>query len=537
MIVPSQRSREVDAVVVGAGFSGLFMLYRLRELGLSVQVLEAGGDVGGTWYWNRYPGARCDIESMEYSYQFSEALQQEWDWTERHATQPEILCYANHVADRFEMRSHIDFDTRVVSASFDDPSRRWRIETDTGQVLSARYCLLATGCLSNANLPEFGGQERFRGEIYHTGRWPHEPVDFSGKRVGVIGTGSSGIQVIPHIAEQADSLVVFQRTANYTIPAGNAPLTEAYRQEIKAYYPRFRELNAQRPGGFGSRHPVGDRPALEATAEEREAEFQARWKRGGFGFLGGFTDLWTNPRANATAAEFVRQRIRDIVDDPEVAELLCPKQHIGCKRICLDTGYYQTFNRPNTRLVDVRSAPIESLVPEGLRTTAETFELDCLVLATGFDAMTGAVLGIEIRGVGGVALRDEWAAGPRTYLGLGMSGFPNLFVIAGPGSPSVLSNMMVSIEQHVNWVADCLGYLRENGFERIEATLDAQNAWVAHVNAVADQTLYPTCSSWYMGANIPGKTRVFLPYCGGVPAYRHKCDQVAAGGYEGFALA
>ena len=525
-----------DAIVIGAGFSGLAMLYRLRELGLSVRVFEAGSDVGGTWYWNRYPGARCDVESMEYSYQFSESLQQEWDWSERHAAQPEILAYINHVVERFDLRPDIAFDTKVISARFDEEAIRWQIETEQGERVSARFFIVAAGCLSNANVPQFPGQALFEDAIYHTGKWPHEGVDFSGQRVGVIGTGSSGIQAIPLIAEQAKKLFVFQRTANYSIPAGNAPLDPAFCQDIKANYPRFRELNSLRPGGFGSRNPVASQATLEASAQEREEDFEYRWTRGGFGFLSGFTDLWSNPEANAIAAEFVRDKIRTIVHDPEVAELLCPKQVIGCKRICLDTGYYGTFNRSNTRLVDVKTAPITALSRTGLVCADESFEVDSIVFATGFDAMTGAILKIDIQGAGGVSIREAWRAGPATYLGLGIAGFPNLFAIAGPGSPSVLSNMLVSIEQHVNWIGECIGHMREQGLVRIEASAEAQEDWVSHANEVAAETLYTSCNSWYLGANISGKPRIFMPYAGGVPGYGQKCEAVAVNGYEGFAL-
>jgi len=523
-----------DALIVGAGFSGLFMLHRLRSLGLRARVLEAAADLGGTWYWNRYPGARCDIESVEYSYQFSEELQQDWDWSERHATQPEILRYANHVAERFDLRRDIQFRTRVAGANFDDVANVWKLHTDDGQVLEARFCILATGCLSNANIPDLPGKEAFNGAVYHTGHWPQDGVDFTGKAVGVIGTGSSGIQAIPLIAEQAGHLTVFQRTANYSIPAGNTALTDEFKRTIKAYYPRFRHENAQRPGGFGSRNAVATRAANDASAEEREADFESRWARGGFGFLGGFTDLWTNPAANVYAADFVRNKIRTIVEDSATAELLCPQQVIGCKRICLDTGYYESFNRANVDLVDVRSNPIESFTAKGLRTAVQEFELEVVVFATGFDAMTGSLLKIDISGRGGCALRDAWEGGPRTYLGLGVAGFPNLFVVAGPGSPSVLTNMHVAIDQHVNWISDCIAHLRDRGAVRIEAREDAQEAWVGHGNGVAEQTLYPTCNSWYVGANIPGKPRVFMPYVGGFPAYRQKCQQVADAEYVGF---
>ena len=526
---------QYDAVIVGAGFAGLYMLHRLRQDGFRAIVFEAGSGVGGTWYWNRYPGARCDVESMEYSYSFSDALQQEWEWTERYAGQPEILRYANHVAERFDLRRDIVFDTRVSSARFDEAAAFWDVETDTGRTVSARHCILATGCLSSANLPDFEGRDSFLGETYHTGRWPHEGVDFTGKRVGIIGTGSSAIQAIPVIAEQAQHLTVFQRTPNYSIPARNAPIDPNLVQEIKAEYPAFRERNYQEPAGFGSKIPKNDQAALEDAEESRARNYAKRWERGGFGFLSAYNDLIVNRDANDTAAGFVRDRIRETVADPTTAELLCPDNVIGCKRPCLDTGYFETYNRPNVELVDVRTDPIERITPEGIVVAGREHAVDCIVFATGFDAMTGAMLSIDIRGRQGRTLTDKWAAGPVTYLGLTTSGFPNLFMISGPGSPSVLTNMIVSIEQHVEWIADCMGHLRDEGLAAIEATPAAEDGWVTHVNAVADQTLYPTCNSWYLGKNIPGKPQVFMPLIG-FPPYVEKCDAVVANGYEGFQL-
>ena len=524
-----------DAVVVGAGFAGLYMLHRLRQAGFAVRVFEAGSGVGGTWYWNRYPGARCDVESMEYSYSFSEQLQQEWNWSERYAGQPEILRYANHVADRFDLRRDIAFDTRVTSAKFSEADNRWRVETDGGEVAKAAFCIMATGCLSSANLPDFEGLASFAGETYHTGRWPHDGVDFSGKRTGIVGTGSSAIQAIPIIAEQAKHLTVFQRTPNYSIPARNGPIDPGLVREIKAEYRQFRARNYQMPAGFGSKIPQNDAPALEDDAADREANYSERWQRGGFGFLSAYNNLLVDRPANETAAEFVRQRIRETVADPQLAELLCPDNVIGCKRPCLDSGYFETFNRDNVTLVDVRANPIERITPSGIVVAGREHALDCIVFATGFDAMTGAVLSIDIRGRGGLPLKKKWEAGPRTYLGLGTVGFPNLFLISGPGSPSVLTNMLCSIEQHVNWIADCLKQLRDDEVAAIEATQQAEDAWVEHVNTVAGATLYPSCNSWYLGKNIPGKPQVFMPLIG-FPPYAEKCDAVAANGYEGFAL-
>ena len=456
--LPDPRPRTaLDAVIVGAGFSGLYALHRLRGLGLRVGVLEAGSGLGGTWFWNRYPGARCDVESMEYSFKFDDGLQQEWVWSERYSTQPEILRYLEHVADRFDLRRDISFGTRVTEARFDEGAARWNVRTDRGDDLSARFCIMATGCLASANTPGFPGLESFGGRVLHTGRWPHEPVDFAGRRVGIVGTGSSAIQAIPVVAGQARHLFVFQRTPNFSVPAQNAPLEAAVQAAIKASYGDLRRAVLQMPFGFDTR--PNEKSALEVTEEERLAEYERRWERGGLPFLGAFSDLVFSTEANATAAEFIRRKIRAIVKDPEVAAMLSPRDLVGCKRLCSDSGYFETFNRPNVTLVDVRSAPIEEITPSGLRTAKQAYAFDDLILATGFDAMTGALSRIDIRGVGGTRLADSWAEGPRTYLGLSTAGFPNLFTITGPGSPSVLSNMVVSIEQHVEWIADCIAHL------------------------------------------------------------------------------
>ena len=529
----AKSGRELDVVVVGAGFGGMYMLHRLRGMGLAVRVLEAGSGVGGTWYWNRYPGARCDIESMEYSYQFSDELQQEWAWSERYAAQPEILRYADHVADRFELRQDIQFETRVKAAAFDEAKGGWRIETEAGEQVFATFCVMATGCLSAPNRPRFPGLEGFAGPVWHTGSWPHEGVDFAGLRVGLIGTGSSAVQSIPLIAAQAEQLWVFQRTPNYVVPARNRPLEPAVQRTIKADYSALRARAKQ--GRTGCLYPIREERALEVSAAEREREYQARWERGGLGFLGAFADLLVDRAANDTAAAFIRERIGAIVRDPEVAAKLAPRSTFGCKRLCIDTGYYETFNRPNVTLVDVSGTPVEAVTRTGVRVGGRDYEVDALVLATGFDAMTGALLRIDLRGRGGLRLADKWAAGPRTYLGLAVAGFPNLFTITGPGSPSVLSNMLPSIEQHVDWITGIIGHALGRGAGRIEATAEAEDAWVAHVNQVAAATLFPSCNSWYVGANVPGKPRVFMPYLG-VPAYAAKCAQVAADGYEGFAL-
>jgi cyclohexanone monooxygenase len=528
-------NREVDVVVVGAGFAGMYMLHKLRGQGLSVQVFETGDGVGGTWYWNRYPGARCDIESMEYSYGFDEELQQEWEWTERYAPQPEILSYANHVADRFDLRRDIQFETKVTAAAFDDDAATWRVTTDRGDDVTARFVVMATGCLSSANTPEIPGADTFTGPTYHTGKWPHEGVDFTGTRVGMIGTGSSAIQSIPIIAEEAAELTVFQRTATFTVPAWNQPLDPVAVKEIKAEYAEFRAANRMMPSAFGARMERRDQSALEVSEEERQAEFERRWENGGLAFLGAYNDLLLNKDANDVAAEFVRSKLREVVEDQELVRKLTPDQVVGCKRLCVDTGYWATFNKDHVHLVDLRETPIVEITPAGIRTTAGDHDLDAIIYATGFDAMTGALLRIDITGRGGRPLQDAWAAGPRTYLGLGVEGFPNLFTITGPGSPSVLTNMLVSIQQHVEWIADCIGYLDEQGHTTIEASVEAQDAWVDFVNGVAGFTLFPTCNSWYLGANVPGKTRVFMPLPG-FPTYAEQCDRVAEDGYSGFVL-
>ncbi|HJU29917.1 MAG TPA: NAD(P)/FAD-dependent oxidoreductase [Hyphomicrobiaceae bacterium] len=533
---PSTRrdTRDYDAIIVGAGFAGLYMLHRLRKLGFEALVLEAGGGVGGTWYWNRYPGARCDVESVQYSFQFDDALQQEWDWSERYAAQPELLRYANHVADRYDLRRDIRFNTRVSSATFDEAAGRWRIETEAGQSLTAIYCIMATGCLSSPNLPSFKGLADYQGERYHTGYWPHEEVDFTGKRVAVIGTGSSAVQSIPIIARQARHLYVFQRTPNYAIPAHNAPLTPEYRAAVKADYAAMRARARRNMTGID--FDYSDEAALETPAEARTREYERRWQRGGLSFLGAYKDLMVEQEANDTAADFVRDKIREKVKDPKVAELLAPKNTIGCKRLCIDIGYYETFNRENVTLIDISQEPIECITREGVKARGEETKVDAIVFATGFDAMTGALLKVDIRGRGGQSLREKWSEGPRTYLGLTVAGFPNLFTITGPGSPSVLTNMLPTIEQHVDWIADALADLRQRGASCIEASPDAEAAWGAHVGDLAGRTLRYTCGSWYLGVNIPGKPRVFMPYIGGFPRYIETCNEVVAKGYEGFVV-
>jgi cyclohexanone monooxygenase len=533
---PGQAAEAYDVVVVGAGFSGMYMLHRLRGLGFSARVFEQGSGVGGTWYWNRYPGARCDVESMQYSYSFSDELQQEWRWSERYAPQPEILKYADHVADRFDLRRDIQFNTCVESCVFDEDANIWSVTTSDGKRVGARFVVLATGCLSNARKPDIKGLDRFKGPVYHTGNWPHEVVDFTGLRVGIIGTGSSGIQSIPVIAEQAKHLTVFQRTPNYSIPAQNAPLTDEERRSFQDNYTEIRRF-AREDARNGIYTELPDRGALDDGPNERRSRYEARWERGGLTFMSVYNNLALDKTANDTAADFVREKIGEIVKDPATAKLLQPTTYpIGTKRICIDTDYFETFNRPNVSLVDIKTNPIEEILPQAVRVAGRDYEIDALVLATGFDAMTGSVAKVDIRGRDGLTLNRKWAEGPKTYLGLMTVGFPNLFVITGPGSPSVLSNMIVSIEQHVDWIADCLAWMRTRGLEAMEANRDAEDTWVAHVNEVAHNTLYPQANSWYMGANIPGKPRIFMPYIGGVGAYRQICNDVAAKGYEGFAM-
>jgi cation diffusion facilitator CzcD-associated flavoprotein CzcO len=529
------ETSSVDVVVVGAGFAGMYMVHRMRQSGRQVVCFEAGTDVGGTWYWNRYPGCRCDVESLEYSYDFDHDLQQEWVWSEKYATQPEILRYAQHVADRFELRPLIRFSTRVTSAVLDEGSGRWTVTTDDGHVTTAQFVVMATGCLSSANMPDIPGRDSFEGVLAHTGRYPHEGIDFTGKRVGIVGTGSSGIQAIPVIAESAAHLTVFQRTAQFTIPARNGPLDPAEQAEVKANYAQLVAENKRMFGAYGSRYRRPMRVALETEPAAFREEMEFLWERGGGLFLSTFRDLLRSPEANQLAADFVREKIRETVTDPETARTLTPDGFIGCKRLVIDTGYYETYNRPNVSLVDVSDTgtPLTAVTPTGLQCGPDHYELDVLIFATGFDAMTGSLLRIDIRGRDGRSLADAWAGGPVTYLGLGVAGFPNLFTVTGPGSPSVLANMIVGTEQHVEWIADCIEYMSAQGHDLIEAEPEAVERWVAHVNAVADRTIFPTCNSWYVGANIPGKPRVFMPLLG-FPAYVDKCEEVASLDYEGF---
>ena len=526
-------NRHFDIIIVGAGFAGLYLIHKMRALGLSVRVFEKGDDVGGTWYWNRYPGARCDIESIDYSFGFDPELEQEWEWSEKYATQPEILRYAQHVAERFDLRRDISFETRLEKAVWDDETSGWSVTTDKGDTLTSRFFIMATGCLSQPKDIDIAGIENFTGEIYRTHSWPHEGVDFAGKRVGVIGTGSSGIQSIPLIAEQADSTTVFQRTANYSIPAGNGPIAPEKRA-VKDRYRDYREEARWTRGGVPG--PVAMDLALVTSEEEREQRYEKLWAKGAISHLAlEFADLLVNLEANETLGQYARKRIRSKIEDPAKADILTPTEFPICtKRPCLDTGYFETFNRPNVDIVDIKKDPIRSITATGVATRDRSFDFDAIVFATGFDAMTGALLAIDIVGRSGQSLQDKWADGPASYLGLAVEGFPNFFTITGPGSPSVLSNMILSIEQHVEWIADCLDHMRSERLDVIEATATAETGWVEYGTASSDMTLFPLAKSWYMGANVPGKPRVCLPYVGGVGAYRRACNDVVAQDYLGF---
>ena len=539
MGVSNKRQGEtasVDADVIGAGFSGLYMLYRLREAGLSTRVYETADGVGGVWYWNRYPGARCDSESICYNYTFSEELYNEWSWSSRYPEQPEILKYLNFVADKFDLRPDINFSTRVTSASYDEGSNRWQIETDQGDQITAKYFITGVGCISTANVPNIKGLDNFDGEWYHTGHWPHEKVDFTGKRVGVIGTGSSGIQSIPVIAKEAQHLTVFQRTPQFSVPAKNYQYTQEFLQKSKENYHGMRHLMRNSVAGMAMYY--GERSVLEDTPEERKKVLEAAWEKGGWAILFAYNDLIINEEGNKLVAEFVRSKIREIVKDPETADKLVPDHYYGTKRAIIDTNYFETYNRENVRLVDVKKAPIEEITSKGIRTSDGEFELDAIVFATGFDGMTGSLFKIDIKGKNGVSLKEKWENGAKTktYLGLTTAGFPNLFMLTGPESPSVLGNMPAAIEQHVEWVIDCINHLCQNEVEVFEAKPEAEEKWSQHCRDLADATLYTKTESWYTGANIEGKARGFQIYVGGYDGYRKICDEIASKGYEGFSL-
>lgn len=527
--------REIDIVIVGAGFSGLYALYRMRESGFRVALLEKADEVGGTWYWNRYPGARCDVESFDYSFSFSPELDQEWDWSERFATQPEILRYLVYVADRFDLRRDIRFGTTVTGAVYDESAARWQVRHTAGPEIAAQFLIMATGPLSVPIVPELPGLSEFRGRVLHTSDWPDEPVSFEGRAVAVIGTGSSGVQAIPLIAQQAGSLHVLQRTANYVVPAHNRVIDTQRLAEVKASYPQRRAQARSMSSAYIKE--VATRSALEVDLEEREREYERHWRNGGPTINSAFTDIKTDERANRTLADFLHAKIRAIVADPQVAEALIPPGYpVGAKRICVGTDYYETFNRDTVTLVDLREEPLIAAGPTGLETSRRLIEVDDIVLATGFDAMTGALTRMDIRGTGGRALSGAWAQGPVNYLGMAVQGFPNMFFLGGPGSPSVLANVPPGSEAQINWIERCLTWMRAEGKAGIEATAEAQQQWIDHVNDLADRTLFRKAKSWYLGANVPGKANVFMPYAGGFPRYVNLCEEVAEDGYRGFRL-
>jgi cyclohexanone monooxygenase len=527
---PSNEVTEVDALIIGAGFAGMYSLIRCRQMGFRALAVDAAGDVGGTWFWNRYPGARCDIRSIDYSYSFDPELEQEWEWSEKYATQPEILAYANHVADRYDLRRDIRFSTRVTQLQWQNDV--WNAQTDTGEELRAQFVIMAVGALSQTKNPEVEGAETFNGTIVHTGHWPATGVDVRGKRVAVIGTGSSGVQAIPLLAQEAAELIVFQRTPNYVVPAQNRKLDADEVADIKASYRQHRHAQRYSHGGVVSPQPT--KSLWDASEQERQEKFDAAWDEGMlFSFLGSYTDVMIDESANEVVAEYLRNRIRSIVKDQNVAEKLCPRSYpLGTKRLCLGTNYYETFNRENVSLVDLRETPIERIVASGIETSAQTYEVDVIVFATGFDAMTGPLLGPIITGVS-QKLSEAWEAGPQTFMGIAAHDFPNMFMITAPQSPSVLTNMMVSIEQHVEWATDLMSWMRDKNFRVFNPQLEPQTEWVSLVNMISDFTLYPKGNSWYLGANVPGKPRIFMPYLGGVGPYREQCDEVANDNYRG----
>ncbi|ODT97770.1 MAG: cyclohexanone monooxygenase [Pseudonocardia sp. SCN 72-86] len=531
------EDQTVDVVVVGAGFAGLYMLHRLRRTGLSAVVLEAADGVGGTWYWNRYPGARCDSESYYYSYSFDDELQQEWTWSERYAGQAEILRYLDHVADRFDLRRDIRLNTRVTAALWDDVAGTWTVGTESGGNWTARWMVTAVGCLSSANVPDIPGLDSFGGDWYHTGQWPHEKVDFTGKRVGIVGTGSTGIQAIPVIAAEAKHLTVFQRTPNYSIPARNGPMPPEVSEKIKREYDEIRAVQRSSTNG----HPflISPTSALAVADDVRASTYEDAWEFGGLRFRAAYSDLLSDQAANDTASDFIRDKIREVVKDAEVAERLLPDDHgFATKRPPIDTQYFETYNRDNVTLVDVRATPIQEITATGMRTSEAEYPLDAIVFATGFDALTGPLLRMNLQGRDGATLRDRWAEGPKTYLGLQVAGFPNMFTITGPGSPSVLTNMPTCIEQHVDWITDILEHARDGGLTRIETTETAEQEWGEEVQRAAHRTLLPrAATSWYLGANVPGKPRVFMPYAGGMASYASTCTDVVKDGYRGFVMA
>ena len=543
--------RDYDAIVVGAGFAGMYALYCLRNMGMRVKVYEQASSVGGTWYWNRYPGARCDVDSMQYSYAFSSDLQQEWDWTEKYATQPEILKYAEHVAKRFDLKKDIDFNTSVKSIVFDEKLTNWEIKLDTGKIIKCSFVIMATGNLSVFNKVPFKGVNEYSGRILYTGQWPHHDIDISCENVGIVGTGSSAIQSIPIIAKEAKHLYVFQRTPHYSVPAYNQKLQRSpngkapvgFKQakgfdctatvdEIKADYQGLRDR--ARSMFTAMAFQFNKQSALEVSDKKREKIFESYWQRGGIPFLAAFNDLSLSLESNYMASEFVRKKIQNVVKDPKIAELLTPKYNIGCKRLAVDTGYYESFNRSNVTLVDISKDPIKRLNPEGIELKEKNFNLDTIIMATGFDAMTGALSNINIKGKRGADLKDKWIHGPRSYLGIAISGFPNFFMVTGPNSPSVLANLIVGIEHHVNWICKCIKFMEEKKYNQFDVITKEEDNWISHSNELVKNHIYSTCDSWYVGANVPGKSRIFMPYVGGFPKYAEKCKEIEQSDYKGF---
>lgn len=527
-----------DALIIGAGFAGMYQLHLLRDkMGLNARVLEAGDGVGGTWYWNRYPGARCDTESHAYCFTFDKDLYLGWEWSERYPQQPEIVRYMNYAADKLDLKKDIQFETRVSGAEWDEAAGLWRVRTEQGGACTAPFLITAVGCLSAANVPNFPGRDSFKGDWYHTGSWPHEGVDFRGKRVGLIGTGSTGVQATPVIAETAAHLTVFQRTPNYSVPAKNAPLSDEQKQAFKASFDEIASNMKATPNG----HPWEAQPrsALETPAAEAERIMEEAWQTGGLQFRAVFNDIILDANANKIMADFVTRKIREVVKDPETAaKLTAFDHHYSTKRPIIDSHYFETFNRDNLSLVDVKAAPIEAITPDGIRTSdGVEHKLDIIVFATGYDGVTGPLTRLNLRGRDGVTLEELWKNGPRTYLGLQVTGFPNLFTITGPQSPSVLTNMPVAIEQHAEWIADTIAHMRATGASRIEPQPEVMETWNEKVQAAANATLMPTAkASWYLGTNVPGKPRVFLPWAGGMARYRRICEDVVANGYKGFTL-
>ncbi|CAM5216968.1 Catio diffusion facilitator CzcD-associated flavoprotein CzcO OS=Ureibacillus acetophenoni OX=614649 GN=SAMN05877842_108111 PE=3 SV=1 [Ureibacillus acetophenoni] len=531
------ETKQFDAIVVGAGFAGLYMLHKLRGRGLNVRVIEAADGVGGTWYWSRYPGARCDSDSIYYNFTFSEDLYKKWRWPERYSAQPDILRYLNFVADELDLRKDIQFETRVTKASFNDDKKVWEIETDTKEKLEAKYFISGVGCLSTTNIPPFVGVETFKGEKYHTGRWPHEKVDFTGKRVVIIGNGSSGVQAMPLIAEEAKELTLLMRTPHYVAEARNHPLTKEQQDEAMANYEDIRDSFLTTPGGI--RMYTTGKPATELTSEDQKKELEYVWKTGGLALGSVFTDVGVNKESNFVVSQFVRDKIDEIVEDEDTAKVLHPDYYITTKRLIIGTNYYEIFNRDNVNLVTLKDNPIVRIVENGIELQNGTIECDAIVFATGYDSMTGSILRMDILGRDGQSLREKWEDGKvvKTYLGLSVQNFPNFFMVTGPQSPSVLTNMPSAIEQHVDWIDRCIEYMEENNIQLIEATEEAEVEWAKQCDDIANQTLFPYTNSWYTGANLDGTKRSgFVIFVGGLNNYRKICDDVADKNYEGFTL-